>query len=62
MQQVLNNLVGNAIKFNKDKTRITVECYYIANKELIQVSVTDNGVPISNKDKSKLFKQPKTLH
>lgn len=55
LQQVVNNLVCNAIKFNDAKTRIQVEFYFIEEENLIQVNVTDSGVPLSEKEAARIF-------
>ena len=34
LQQVLNNLISNAIKFSEEGSRIDIESYYVPEKEL----------------------------
>ena len=52
--QVINNLLGNAIKFTPDNGTITVEAVLRGDKE-IEISVTDTGVGISEEELPKVF-------
>lgn len=61
LQQVVNNLLTNAIKFSDEKTRINIESYYMAEKRLFQVTVIDEGIPISEEEAATLFKPYATL-
>ena len=61
MQQIVNNLLTNAIKFSDEGTRIDIESYYMPDKELLQVSVIDNGIPISDEEALTLFQPHATL-
>jgi signal transduction histidine kinase len=54
IEQVLNNLISNAIKFSGKATKITVSAFR-SNGE-ITVMVKDEGQGISDEDKEKLFK------
>lgn len=60
MQQVLLNLISNAIKFSQFYGVIVIRVKLLANakegKDYLQFSVTDNGAGIKKKDKKKLFK------
>jgi two-component system phosphate regulon sensor histidine kinase PhoR len=51
--EIVTNLVGNALKFTPEKGTVTVSA--ILNKDMVEVSVTDNGVGISKEDLPKLF-------
>ncbi len=54
IEQVLNNLIGNAVKYSHPDTRVTVR---IARDEtLVTVSVADQGQGIPEEDLPKLFK------
>lgn len=53
--QVLNNLIGNAIKFTPANGSITVEASYEKQEELVRVSVVDTGVGIAPEDLGKIF-------
>ena len=53
-ETVLRNLVANAIKFTEPKGVITIETEKRGDE--IAISVSDNGIGISKKDKAKLFK------
>jgi signal transduction histidine kinase len=57
LQQVLLNLVSNAIKFTdrSGEIIILVEKYMEKGKVNLRVSVTDNGLGIKEENKSKLF-------
>jgi PAS domain S-box-containing protein len=52
--QVLNNLIGNAIKFTPANGTITVEAKIYNNQELV-VSVQDTGIGISQDELAKVF-------
>ena len=54
IQQVLYNLLDNAIKFSKENTTITIETK-IHNSEKLYVSVSDQGVGIPKESLDKLF-------
>ena len=52
--QVLNNLLGNAIKFTPKGGKITVGCSWY-NNDFIKVFVADTGVGIAKENLAKLF-------
>ncbi len=54
LNTVLRNLVSNAIKFTRPGGEIKIKLQHF-NEHFAQVSVIDNGVGISDKDKIKLF-------
>ncbi|MEH6402428.1 MAG: HAMP domain-containing sensor histidine kinase [Sneathiella sp.] len=53
-QQILNNLVSNAIKFTRKSQRVGVSCYINANDELV-IKVDDTGAGIPKQDLNKIF-------
>lgn len=53
--QVLNNLIGNAIKFTPANGKIFIEAGLIQEKNQIEVSVTDTGIGIAPENLSKVF-------
>ena len=54
-QQLFQNLISNAIKFNREKKGI-VEIDYIEKKSFHQFSVKDNGIGIAKKYHKQIFK------
>ena len=56
LQQILMNLIKNALKFTNANGKITIRCKYDASAYLLTVSVTDTGIGIDQNDLSKLFK------
>ncbi|HIB69807.1 MAG TPA: FHA domain-containing protein [Phycisphaerales bacterium] len=56
LQQIINNLIGNAIKYGREENpRVEVKCD--SHEEHFIISVTDNGVGISEEDQTRLFAQ-----
>ncbi len=53
--QVLNNLIGNAIKFTPRGGRITVQGSLSADREKAVVTVSDTGIGITEENMPKLF-------
>ncbi|MFC1646529.1 histidine kinase dimerization/phospho-acceptor domain-containing protein, partial [Candidatus Omnitrophota bacterium] len=53
--QVLNNLIGNAIKFTPRDGKVTVEAKSLNDNKGIEVSVIDTGVGIAKEDIAKVF-------
>jgi len=51
--QVVNNLVGNAIKYSRPNTTVTIRCE--ASEGMVQISIKDEGIGIAKEDQSKLF-------
>ena len=54
-QQVFQNLIGNAIKFN-DKDKGVIKIDYLEHKSYYQFSIKDNGMGIEEKYHKKIFK------
>jgi PAS domain S-box-containing protein len=52
--QVLNNLISNAIKYNKEAGAVTVRCAVQAVGR-VRISVTDTGLGLSKDKQSQLF-------
>lgn len=55
--QVLNNLVGNAMKFTPNGGKVIIEGKLSASPERIEIGVRDSGPGISKKDFKKLFEK-----
>lgn len=53
--QVLNNLIGNAIKFTPNNGVITVEAGLAPQASCLEVSVKDTGIGVAKEDLPKLF-------
>ncbi len=53
--QVLNNLLGNAVKFTGDRGKITVDASYNKTKGELTVSVSDTGIGIEKESLGKIF-------
>ena len=53
--QVLNNLIGNAIKFTPQGGKITVTSHWHPDGAKVQVSIADTGVGIAKENLPKLF-------
>ena len=51
--QVINNLLGNAIKYSRPNTMVTIRCEQVG--EMVQVSIEDEGIGIAKADQPKLF-------
>lgn len=59
LQQVITNLVNNAIKFSEQGSvvvRVMLEDYLPNNEVAIKITITDTGIGLSDSEKQKLFK------
>jgi signal transduction histidine kinase len=54
LRLILNNLIGNALKFNPEGASVWVEVRAI-NRKKIEFSVSDNGAGIPKKDRERIF-------
>jgi signal transduction histidine kinase len=54
--RVFDNIVGNAIKYNKKNGKITLECTEDTEKKTVTITVTDTGIGIPEEDMGKVFK------
>lgn len=55
LEQVLNNLIGNAIKYGSANPKVRVES--MSDGRVVVISVSDDGMGISSEDQTKLFAQ-----
>lgn len=55
VQQVLINLVTNAMKFTPDGGHIEISLEDLSPKKMLRLCVTDTGIGISEKDQLKIF-------
>ncbi len=75
MRQLLQNLIGNALKFSKKETHTVVKVYgkmiygsgsntgtYAANEELYRLTVEDNGIGFDEKYAERIFGVFQRLH
>ncbi len=53
LQQAVNNLVSNAIKFTQEKGKVSISLY--ETKENYVIEVKDTGIGIPEKDKDRIF-------
>ncbi len=56
LEQILNNLIGNAIKYSPDNSSITIKTQFEKKeKNQIIISITDQGAGISEEDQELIF-------
>jgi signal transduction histidine kinase len=55
MEMIFNNLISNAVKYNKENG--TVDCHINEDNDCIKIIVEDTGIGMSEDDKHKLFKE-----
>lgn len=55
--QVINNLISNAIKYNKENGKILIDAY--SEKEEIIVRISDTGIGIKENEKANVFEEYK---
>jgi signal transduction histidine kinase len=55
LMRVFDNLIGNAIKYNKKNGKITIDCKRNTKKKAATISITDTGIGIPEEDMSKIF-------
>jgi two-component system, OmpR family, sensor histidine kinase VicK len=55
IDQVLDNLVSNSIKYTGDGGRMILGARMSPDKEFLEISVEDNGIGIPKKDLSRIF-------
>ncbi len=55
--QVFTNLLGNAIKFNKERGSITLKVSYKPGEDKVTVSVSDTGVGIPREQMPRVFER-----
>jgi signal transduction histidine kinase len=56
-QQILDNLISNAIKFSPFDKNIWINSQFISDEKMLRITVKDEGPGISEEDKTKLFKK-----
>jgi two-component system phosphate regulon sensor histidine kinase PhoR len=56
LEQVLTNILDNAIKFTPENGRITIEARFVnSNSNYLEVSVSDTGIGIALEDQQRIF-------
>lgn len=53
IQIIMNNLVSNAVKYNRDNGKVDVTV--TTDNDQVQIAVSDTGIGISEEDREKLF-------
>ena len=62
MRQLFQNLIGNALKFHKEGEKPLVKIQSPANKQMIRISVEDNGIGFDEKHIERIFAPFQRLH
>ncbi len=56
IQQIIINLIGNAVKFTPEQGSISLEADYNPTKKILSIMVADNGVGIPFEHQERIFK------
>lgn len=56
LEQVMVNLLDNAVKFNRPEGEVVVECVPV-NQEMVRLSVADSGIGIPNDEVKRIFER-----
>ncbi len=54
LKQVLTNLISNAVKYNREGGKVSID-YYLHNVDRIHIVVADNGFGIAKEDHHRIF-------
>lgn len=56
-QRIINNLLGNAIKFTPENEKVSLQIEYSAKEKNIYITIEDTGIGISKKNQAKIFEK-----
>jgi two-component system phosphate regulon sensor histidine kinase PhoR len=56
LMRAFNNIIGNAVKYNKENGSITIDYSVNTKKNSIEISVADTGIGIPEDEMDKVFK------
>ncbi len=56
MHRAVENVVRNAIKYAPNDSVVNVECHLLANRQQIELSITDQGAGVLETEKEDIFK------
>lgn len=56
LEQVLYNLISNAMKFTPLEGSVVLKCVYNSDEETLRFSVSDTGIGIAEENQEKIFK------
>ncbi len=62
IDQVLGNLIGNALKYTPDSGFVTINIDYMENRKLVKVAVKDTGCGIAKNNLEKIFDKFKRIN
>ncbi len=62
MRQLFQNLIGNALKFHKEGEKPLIKIQSSTNKQMIRISVEDNGIGFDEKHLERIFAPFQRLH
>ena len=62
LQLIFKNLIGNAIKYNKNKPKIIITCDSISKEGYEIIKIKDNGIGMSSQYLETIFEPFKRLH
>ncbi|MCP4215723.1 MAG: HAMP domain-containing histidine kinase [bacterium] len=54
--RVFNNLIMNAVKYNKKDGKIECDCIEVEGKDSVAISVSDTGIGVPDDEKERIFK------
>jgi signal transduction histidine kinase len=62
LREAINNLIDNGVKFSPNNTPVEVQLAADKNPNWVEISITDHGIGIEEKDKPILFRRFSRIH
>jgi two-component system phosphate regulon sensor histidine kinase PhoR len=57
LEQIVVNLLDNAVKFNRPAGSVIVECRASKDKDVVELTIADTGIGIPSEDLSRIFER-----
>lgn len=57
LRRIVENLLGNAIKFTQDNGNVSIMLNYLEEKQIVQITIEDDGIGIKKEDQEYIFEK-----